>query len=275
VFGILGMMISLASLVGGLTFGRMADAWGYGGMAEAAAVFEAIVPLTALLAVPGAGSPIPKQAAGAPVRVRWVGAALLLLLGSEILAMTVAGSGNMGRSLLMNEKAFSGAAITSTAAIAGIVSLPLPFILGWLSDRVGRRGVMIGSFVAGIAALLLLPVSRSLWLFSAATALLSVHAVSMTLGPAFVVDIVPAEKVGAGVSLFQSAAWVGTIAGYIYSGVAFPRLGIIPALLAGAVFPVAAIPVLLLIRTAARTPVPRGVSAGKPGSSAAEAGPIS
>ena len=36
-FGVLGVTISLGSLLGGLTFGRMADAWGYPGMFTAVA----------------------------------------------------------------------------------------------------------------------------------------------------------------------------------------------------------------------------------------------
>jgi MFS family permease len=129
--------------------------------------------------------------------------------------MTAGGSGNMGRSFFMSEKAFSSATITSTAAVGGIVSLPLPFVLGWLSDRVGRRSVRVGSILAGIASLLLLTLSRSLWQFSAATAFLSIHAISMSLGSAFVSDIVRKERVGTGVSLFQSAAWIGTIVGSV------------------------------------------------------------
>ena len=53
----------------------------------------------------------------------------------------------------------------------------------------------------------------------------------------FVSDIVRKERVGTGVSLFQSAAWIGTIAGYVYSGAAFARLGMIPALMTGSIFP--------------------------------------
>jgi MFS family permease len=253
VFGILGMMISLGALAGGLTIGRMVDAWGYPGMFTAVALLMAIIPAAALLLVSeGSFSPL-KKYKPSPKGAGWLSIAFLLLLLSELLAMVAGGTGNMGRSLLMDEKAFTSAAITTTMAVGGIVSLPLPFALGWISDKVGRKSVLIASCIAGIAGLLLLIVARSLWQFSAAAALLSIHAISMTTGPAYVTDIVRPERVGTGVSLMQSAAWIGTILGYVYSGLAFPRLGMIVSLWVGSLFPLLAIPVLLLVRTAARS----------------------
>ena len=126
----------------------------------------------------------------------------------------------------MNERAFSNAAVATTAAVGGIVSLPFPLILGWISDRIGRRTIMIASFLAGTAFLLLLIVSRSLWQFWMVAALLALHALSMSIGPAYVADLVRKERVGTGISLLQSCTWIGSIIGYIYSGIAFQNLGI-------------------------------------------------
>jgi MFS family permease len=153
----------------------------------------------------------------------------------------------------MNERAFSQAAITTTAAVGGIVSLPFPLVLGWISDRIGRRTVMIASFLAGTACLLLLMVSRSLWQFWTVAALMSLHALSMSIGPAYVADIVQKERVGTGISLFQSCTWIGTVVGYIYSGIAFQHLGIRAGLAVGAVFPLLGVLILLFIRTAAHS----------------------
>jgi MFS family permease len=257
VFGILGMMISLGALIGGLVFGGMIDAWGYGKTTFVVSFSFALVPAAAVLAIrKGELSPAVPQTRS-PIGVRWVSPAFLLVLAAEILAMTVAGTGNMGRSFLMNEKAFPNAAITATMAASGLVSLPLRFVLGWISDSRGRRGVMIASFAAGIASLLFFAVSQALWQFLAAAALLSIHAISVTLGPALVADIVRSERIGTALSVFQSAAWVGTISGYVYSGVSFPRLGMIPGLLVGALFPLAAIPILLLAQVTAGRPLRR------------------
>jgi MFS family permease len=146
-FGILGMTVSLGSLLGGLTFGRMADAWGYPGTFTIAALFMAIVPAAAILLV-DKGEARPVKEDSAPGReTRWVSGAFLLLLVAATLAWVIAGVGNLGRSLSMNEKGFSNAAITTTAAVGGIVSLPFPLVLGWISDRAGRRTVILASFL--------------------------------------------------------------------------------------------------------------------------------
>jgi predicted MFS family arabinose efflux permease len=245
-------MISLGGLTGGLTFGQMIDTWGYRKTTFVVSFLFALVPFAAVLAIRKGELSQAERSTRSPVGVRWVTPAFLLVLLSEILAMTAAGTGNMGRSLLMSEKAFSNAAITATMAVSGLVSLPVRFVLGWLSDALGRRGVMIASFVAGIASLLLFAVSQSLWQFFAAAALLSIHAISVTLGPALVADIVRSERIGTGLSIFQGAAWIGTISGYIYSGVSFPRLGMTPGLVVGALLPFASIPVLLLARPQSR-----------------------
>jgi MFS family permease len=248
VFGILGTTISLGSLTGGLTVGRMADAWGYPVMFSILAGLFLLIPVAALLAIREAPSPsgnpgIPERGAGVPL----FSFGLLLLLAAEILTMVSNGEGNLGRSLAMSSS-FTSAAITSTAAVGGVVSLPLPFLMGWLSDRVGRKPMMIASSLFGSANLLLLLVSRSWWAFCAVAALNSLMAIGISVGPAMVADVVRREKVGAGISLFQSSVWVGMIIGFSGSGLAFQRLGIPFGLESGAAVALLAIPLFLLGR---------------------------
>ncbi len=252
-FGILGMTISLGSLLGGLTFGRMADSWGYSRMFTAVALFMTIVPAAAILLVNERNGYAVKEKTRLPGETRWADGAFLLLLIAATLAYVVAGVGNMGSSLSMKERAFSNAAITTTAAVGGIVSLPFPLILGWISDKVGRRTVMIASFLAGTACLLLLIISRSLWQFWTAAAFMSLLAISMSIGPAYVADMVKKERVGTGISFFQSCTWIGTIIGYIYSGIAFQHFGIRAGLAVGAASPLLAVLILLLINTSSHS----------------------
>ena len=116
---------------------------------------------------------------------------------------------------------------------------------------------MIASFLAGTAFLLLLIVSRSLWQFWTVAALLSLHALSMSIGPAYVADLVRKERVGTGISLLQSCTWIGSIIGYIYSGIAFQNFGIRAGLVIAAAFPAFAVLILLLVTTSPRaTPSP-------------------
>ena len=69
------------------------------------------------------------------------------------------------------------------------------------------------------------------------------------VGPAYVMDVVPREQAARGVSLFQTSNRAGNIGGMAAGGLAAQRFGIAAPVLCSALFPVAAI-VLLLIRAA-------------------------
>jgi MFS family permease len=204
--------------------------------------------------------PIPSIQAGDSVRSGFIfKRSLLLLLVAQVLAMTSNGVGNMGRSISMSNQEFSSTAMTTTAAIGGALSLPLPFILGWLSDVLGRRGVIIASYLSGTACVTVLIFSTKLWHFWVAAALLSLLAVSMSVGPAFVADIVETENVGTGVSLLQSSQWIGTIIGFTYSGFAFQRLGIGRGLATASIAGLLGTVIIMLIRNRKRS-VTAGIS---------------
>lgn len=248
VFGFIGVSAGVGSLVGGLTIGPIVDAWGYPTMFFVLACLTVLIPITALLTVKETQQEPASKLRTVPHPASFIGVAILLLLAAQLLGWVANGAGNMGRSISMNELKFSNTAITVTAAIGGLLSLPLPLALGWLSDRIGRKKVLIASYVAGTACLLILSVSQKLWQFWLVAALLSLLAVSMSVGPALVADIVRRERVGTAVSLFQSAQWLGTIVGFVYSGFAFQSLGIRSALAVASIAGVLAIVAALLIR---------------------------
>jgi MFS family permease len=238
----------------------MVDAWGYSGMSNVATLLGAITPAAALFLIDEGKEDSPARIRGwggeKLTRVaHWAGAAFVLFILAEIMGNSASGPGNLGRSLSMNDNSFSNASITTTMAVGGLISLPFPFLLGRLSDVVGRRSIMIASFLAGTAGLLLLIVARPLWQFWAVAGLLAINGISTTVGPAYVADIVRKERVGTGISVFQSSTWVATIVGLIYAGSAFQRLGMRVGLALGAVLPLVGIFFLLLVRTSAR---PRG-----------------
>jgi MFS family permease len=144
-----------------------------------------------------------------PIYAQQLGAALLLLLAAQLLVMTASGIGNMGRSLEMNDLKYSISAMTTTAAFGSLLTLPLPLILGWLSDRVGRKAILIIGYLCGAAGILALISAQKLWQFWFSAALLSMVAVCMSVSPAFVADIVKRGEVGTGVSLSGNRMQVG------------------------------------------------------------------
>ena len=256
IFGILALASPLGSLIGGLTVGRMADQWGYPAMFAALAIFSCSWPLAGILLedkvvererrVKGAQTSHPAERA-----VFGRGFAFLLLVG--LAAATSTNVSGLGRSLAMNELGFAAAAISSTAAVGGAVTLPLGPLVGWLSDRVGRKRLLALAYIPGAVGLLALALSSSLTHFWIATSLVfimgSVHG---AVGSALVTDLVPQASLGKGLSLFSATTWAGGIIGYAGTGEAVQHLGPTTTLIIGAFLPLLALLLLLPVRDAER-----------------------
>jgi len=253
--GILGMTNGLGGLVGGLGVGYIADLFGYRGVFGSLAVFCILILIGGLVSIePPASSPsrarVERAAGGGPL-----GGMLIFLLAATVLVAVTIGPGNLGRSLSMNARNFSRSAITLTAAIQGAVSIGFPLLLGWLSDRIGRRWIIVATFLAVSSSLVLLAFSRSLWQFAVFAVLYAFISVPLGIGPAYVVDIVHSRNVAKGVSIFQAMFWVGSITGMAFTGYAFEKLGIPIPVLVSAFFPIVGAILLLFIREKQEAPI--------------------
>jgi MFS family permease len=163
------------------------------------------------------------------------------------LAQTVS---NLGRSLVMNDLGFSATAISSTGAIGALCTLPLPILVGWLSDRAGRVQLLVLGYLACTTALLVLAVSASLWHFWLVLGVMNVLFATGSVGSALATDLVPQESLGRGMSLLSTMGWVGSIIGYAGTGYAVQNLGTASTFRAGALLPLLAIGLVMSIRPA-------------------------
>jgi MFS family permease len=260
-FGILGMTNGLGSLVGGFGAGWLADRFGFSAVFEGAALVCVLMVAGALLSIE---SPVEQAMPGAVQRredargilrasrrvrpMAAISAGLLLLLASNLFLSVTNSTMNLGRSLVMNEHGFSKLAINLTQSMSGVVSLVFAFALGWLSDKVGRRWVLVVSYVLIGTGLLVLGLSQQLWQFYVSAGLTSFLGVTGAVGPAYLMDVVAREDAARGLSFFQAIFWVGNIGGLVALGLAFQRLGTATPILFSALFPVAGIVFLMLIR---------------------------
>jgi MFS family permease len=138
----------------------------------------------------------------------------------------------------------------------GIALRPL---VGGLSDRVGRKHLIVLCCLASAASLLVLAASDTLWHFWVFAALGAVSACREAVCSALVTDLVTKESLGVGMSLYSATAWAGGIVGFAVTGQAIQQLGMAPTLSIGALLPVLAIGLLIPMRQAEGKRIVQGV----------------
>jgi MFS family permease len=250
IFGILALNSGLGSLIGGLAMGPIADRWGYPTMFLVLSLFGLLWPVIGLFLkddvvaqAEGAGTKAAKPAVG-------LGQSFYFLFLASLAAMLGCYVFIMGRSLVMDGLGFGAADISTTSAISEVPILPLPLLLGWLSDRVGRKRFLILGFLSAMAGLLGLTVSTSLWHFWVSSTLITVSFITGAVGTALVTDLVPQEALGRGLSLFGATTWIAGTLGCAGAGYAVQHLGPVHTLVAGALLPLIAVVLLIATRQA-------------------------
>jgi MFS family permease len=255
-FGLLSMTASLGGLVGGAIFGPAAQHWGYPSMfLLAAGVYAASALLLVLLHDPDT-PPQPRAQKGAPHRPA-LGPAFRLLLLASFVGSVGGVMITLARSLAMDSQGFAPAAISSMAMAGGLATLPMLPLAGWLSDRFGRKQIIVGSFIlCFVGRCAFIPASQ-LWHFWGATALISLIAVSGPVKTAWASDLAPQESMGRALAQMNVSGWVGGVVGYALGGLSIEGLGIPWTFAATALSMLAAIGLLIPIRVAAAAEVVR------------------
>jgi MFS family permease len=163
-----------------------------------------------------------------------LGGTFYLFMLANLIAFGASFMAVLGRPLLMDELHFDTAAISDVVAIGGALSLPLPLMFGWLSDRMNRYWLIIICFLANAIGLFMLAGSLSLWHFGLSAILLSGTGVSLGIGPALVTDFVPPENLGRALSWYNFSPSVGGILSFALAGYAFQGFGMDTTFIGGA-----------------------------------------
>ena len=216
VFGIIGMGLSIGGVIGGTLSGAIVDRWGFGALFAFAASLELILmSVVWLLEDKRVEVTQESQQAG---RLPFMTMTLWLLFVANILANAANISTGLSRPLGMDGMGFSATAISSTNAVAGFVTIPLSLILGWASDRLGRKPVLLMAYSSLMLGGVILVLASSLWQFWIATALMTVVATSLGVGTALVTDVTAPESLATAVSRYAATPFIGGAIGFGGSG---------------------------------------------------------
>lgn len=221
-FGVLGIAPVLAGLVGGLSAGPVVNHGGFAALfVTCALLYVLAVPMTLMLeertAAPKSG-----RKAASPVTMS---TGFMLLFAASALVSVANFVTGLSRPLLMDMLDFDPAAISSTVAVSSAFNLPLPFVMGWLSDRLGRKPVLVLCYLGVAMGVAALGMSTTIWHFWVSQILIGFVRSERVIGSALVTD---------------AASWLGAVIGYAFSGMAIQTIGITVTLTIGMMLPLAA-----------------------------------
>jgi MFS family permease len=247
VFGIIGLAAPLAGIIGGLASGPIVDRWGYPALFTVAALVYILLPLCALLLADKPPTIRASKAVNSTSPTVMLGRAFLFLFFASVLAHIANSQIVLGRSLIMDSHGFDATAISSSGAIGSIISLPFPVFIGWLSDRLGRKPLIMICYLASLIGLAVLASSFSLWHFWIAMALQSIIGAGVAVGSALITDLVPRESLATPLSVYGSTQFIGYVIGFGGMGTVIKLVGLSTSLMIGISLCFAALILLVVI----------------------------
>jgi len=223
IFGILATGGPLSQIIGGLAAGFIVTHWGFEGLFLSCGGLYLFSMLMSRIIidpqVPEVASKSSKSEAPIPV-------ALLMIMGASVCAYVASFIISMARPLAMDALNFEAGAVAGVITISGFVTLALPFLAGWASDKFGRRFVFVGIFFVTALGATGYIVAGELWQFWVAQAFVSVLFASMAVGSALVTDNVASQDVDKNVSYFATTPWIGAVIGSAGTGIVIQQMGI-------------------------------------------------
>jgi len=120
-------------------------------------------------------------------------------------------------------------------------------IFGRLSDKIGRRPVLIGALLLTSASYILFAMAHSLEMIFLSRILAGLGGADITVAQAYIADVTPPEKRARGMGLFGAAFGVGFVIGPALTGVTAPFGDWVPAVVAAGMAGITAVLAFLLL----------------------------
>ncbi len=221
------LVTPIGAVIGGLVVGILVQNAGYPVMFTALAVVWALWPVLALTVIDYAGerdgAPAPKKSSQAALPSASGFTALLVAVLLSGLSVSI---GRLGLSLSMNAAGYSAAEISGANVIGGLAAIPIVMVFGALSDRLGRKNILILSFLITAVSVLILISAAPLWQFWLASILMIVAmCVAGSLASALAASVLSPEASVSRLPQINTASWVAAVIGFAGAGVAIDQLG--------------------------------------------------
>src|SRR5262249_51893150 len=117
-------------------------------------------------------------------------------------------------------RAWGASAFVATLLGSAYSAMQLVFVPFWgqLSDRVGRRPVILGSAAASIAGFLLLPRADHVWMLFAARVWTGISTSNLAVAQAYIADVTGPRDRAHGMGLIGAGIGLGFVLGPVLGG---------------------------------------------------------
>jgi MFS transporter, DHA1 family, tetracycline resistance protein len=227
-FSVISLTSPVGSLTGGLVVGSLVDAQGYPLLFVVLSCVWAVWPVMAYFKLEDKGLIVSQPAnkgAGSKMPMREK-VPLLLLLLAILFSMLTINTGRLGLPMVMALQDYTSGAVASAMAFGGLVTLPFAFFLGLLSDRYGRKNILILGYMMAVVSVLILILANHTWQFwLAASLLLIALTVSGSVASAFATDLLTPGVLVRVLPWFTAVGSVAGILGFAGAGFLIETLG--------------------------------------------------
>ncbi len=247
VFGIIGLAAPLGGIVGGFASGAIVDHWGYPALFTVDALLYLLLPIFGLLLTDKPASPKRAKTSATVSQNVMRSRAFLFLFFASILAHIANSQIVLGRSLIMDSHNFDATSISGSGAIGSIISLPFPVFIGWLSDRIGRKPLIMICYLASLIGLAVLASATDLWHFWIAMSLQSIIGAGVAVGSALITDLVPRDSLATPLSWYGATQFIGYVIGFGGMGTVINWVGLSSSLMIGIILCLIALLLLVVV----------------------------
>lgn len=257
-FGVVTMAQPIGSMLGAVLASELLSQGGYDRLFTVLTIIAAGVAAAALFLAPmslraGSGSAERKDAPSQAALGRFARS----FLGLALIASIALFIGNFGASIAMLAQQITPSEISLTSVLGTGSAIAIPLTVGWLSDRIGRKYLLVASYGLLALSLLLMVFSTALWQFALVVVVRAIsNASSGTLGPALLTDLLPKDRLPRALSLLNTTGWLGGVVSFAAMGNAVQQFGIINSIWTGVVLIATTAVLMALLLLWRRAPSP-------------------